>query len=175
MGALYGAVLWVLAASPPPAVAALGIPIPGADPTGSVDSAAALNRAVRALCNATAAAPAVPRDAVLDLDNGVCLLSAPIGIDRTVHCSGVLRIVSGTLLASNALGGAGTENAFLVTVVGCWAGLGVSIDRVTFASNGTGGGLRVDDAGHVHVSDSRFLNFNSVGIWVRQFRHHRFM
>eukprot|EP01045_Picozoa_sp_COSAG04_P047457 COSAG04_NODE_17721_length_461_cov_0.555249_1_plen_56_part_01 len=47
-------------------------PPPGSDPTGRTDSSAALNAAVRALCEATAEAPA-PRDAVLDLAGGVYL------------------------------------------------------------------------------------------------------
>ena len=70
--------LFLLAVSPtvhptPTAVSGLGaLGIPGADPTGLTDSATALNRAIRSLCNATAVPPAVPRDAVLDLNNGVC-------------------------------------------------------------------------------------------------------
>ena len=143
------------AAEPPP---------PGSDPTGRTDSSAALNAAVRALCEATAAAPA-PRDAVLDLAGGVYLMDAPLAVNSSLRCSGMLRIRSGTLLASEALGRLGANHSFLVTVLDYWEGLGVSLEQLVFASDSHGGGLRVDAAHHVHVADSNFLNFATVGIW----------
>ena len=72
---------------------------------------------------------------------------------------------SGTLLASAALGNLGSNHSFLVTVLDYWGGLGVSLEQLVFASDSHGGGLRVDAAHHVHVSDSNFLNFATVGIW----------
>jgi hypothetical protein len=163
--------------------------IPGADPTGERDSSAALNAQIRALCNATCdpigghdackssprtAMGTAPRDAVLDLQGGVYRLSAPIAVDSTVACSGTLRIRDGTLLADISLADhrvptkgnpLGTNHSFLITVLDYWNGLGVSLEHIVFASNGTGGGLRVDAAHHVHVSDSNFLNFVTIGIW----------
>jgi hypothetical protein len=115
-----------------------------------------------------------PRDAVLDLNGGVYRLSEPIAVDPTVACSGTLRIRDGTLLADEALANhrvpsesnpLGTNHSFLVTVLDYWNGLGVSLEKIVFANNGTGGGLRVDAAHHVHVSDSNFLNFATIGIW----------
>ena len=103
--------------------------IPGADPSGHLDSSSALNAAVRSLCNATAfAAPTaavasavvgspalaappiiVPRDAVLDLAGGVYRMDAPLVVDRTVQCTGKLRVRGGTLLAGAALGALGAD------------------------------------------------------------------
>ena len=137
---------------------------PGSDPTGQRDSSAALNAAIRALCDATADSPA-PRDVVLDLQGGIYLLDSPLVVNSTVRCSGTLRIRSGTLLASVALGSLGSNHSFLVTVLDYWGGLGVSLEQLVFASNFHGGGLRVDAAHHVHVSDSNFLNFATIGIW----------
>eukprot|EP00937_MAST-01D_sp_MAST-1D-sp2_P005467 g5467.t1 len=153
--------------------------IPGADPSGRFDSSAALNTAVRSLCNATAAAAATavgasagaaltimaPRDAVLDLAGGVYRMDAPLVIDSTVRCSGKLRVRGGTILAGDALGALGANHSFLVTVLEYWNGLGVSLEHIIFANNGTGGGLRVDAAHHVHVTDCQFVNFKSVGVW----------
>ena len=156
--------------------------IPGADPTGRTDSSAALNAAIRSLCNVTAAGAAVPvllggggaallpavvapRDAVLDLAGGVYRLDAPLAVDSSVRCTGMLRVRDGTLLAGEALGALGANHSFLVTVLSYWGGTGVSLEQLVFASNGTGGGLRVDAAHHVHVADSVFLNFASVGVW----------
>eukprot|EP00041_Stephanoeca_diplocostata_P015989 m.310998 g.310998 ORF g.310998 m.310998 type:complete len:358 (+) comp20216_c0_seq13:110-1183(+) len=148
--------------------------IPGADPTGVNDSSAALNRAIRNICNATAmhtesstllGVDRVPRDAVLDLGGGIFRLNAPIAVDDTVVCTGVLRIMRGTLLADERLADMGGNNSFLVTVISYWNGLGVSLEQMVFASNGTGGGVRVEAAHHVHIVDSNFLNFATVGIW----------
>ena len=151
--------------------------IPGADPTGVADSSAALNKAIRVLCNATRVSPlgaVVARDASLNLASGVYRLSAPIVVNASVACTGVLRIHDGTLLADSSLADhrvpsesnpAGTNHSFLVTVLDYWNGLGVTLDHIVFASNKTGGGLRVDAAHHVHVVDSQFLAFATVGIW----------
>ena len=137
---------------------------PGSDPTGQTDSSAALNAAIRTLCEATADGPA-PRDAVLDLAGGIYRMDAPLAVNSSLRCSGMLRIKSGTLLASAALAQLG-NHSFLVTVLDYWGGLGVSLEQLIFASDSHGGGLRVDAAHHVHVSDSNFLNFATVGIWV---------
>ena len=148
--------------------------IPGADPTGRNDSSAALNTAIRSMCNATAGTAMVDgsamllpvaRDAVLDLSGGVYRLDAPLAVDSGVRCTGMLRVRGGTLLAGEALGTRGSNHSFLVTVLSYWAGTGVSLEQLVFASNGTGGGLRVDAAHHVHVVDSVFLNFATTGIW----------
>ena len=100
-----------------------------------------------------------PLDAVLDLQGGIYLLDSPLVVNSTVRCSGTLRIRSGTLLGSAVLGSLGSNHSFLVTVLDYWGGLGVSLEQLVFASNSHGGGLRVDAAHHVHVSDSNFLNF----------------
>ena len=135
--------------------------IPNADPTGKLDSAPALNAFLRARCSCDAA---VCADAVVDLDGGMYRMAAPLAIDSTVVCAGKIRIRGGTLLADAALAQHG-NSSFLVTILDHWKSGGVSIDAVTFASNGTGGGLRVDSAGHTHVTDCTFLNFATVGIW----------
>ena len=135
--------------------------IPNADPTGKTDSSAALNAYLRGRCTCDAA---VCADAVVDLDGGVYRMAAPLAIDSTVAYEGKIRIRGGTLLADAALAQHG-NSSFLVTVLDHWKSGGVSIDAVTFASNGTGGGLRVDSAGHTHVTDCTFLNFATVGIW----------
>ena len=147
-------------------VPAASTPVPpdGSDPTGQRDSSAALNAAIRVLCDATADSPG-PRDAILDLAGGVYLLDSPLAVNSTVRCSGTLRIRSGTLLGSAALGSLGSNHSFLVTVLDYWGGLGVSLEQMVFASDSHGGGLRVDAAHHVHVSDSAFLNFATIGIW----------
>jgi hypothetical protein len=69
------------------------------------------------------------------------------------------------LFAGPGLAAHGTNHSFLVEVLSYWHGLGVSLTNLNFASNGTGGGLRVDAAHHVHVQDSNFLNFATQGIW----------
>ena len=156
--------------------------IPGADPTGVVDSSAALNAAIRVLCNATCV-PSEHRGGVghsapitvnLDLEGGVYRLTQPIAVNSTVACTGKLRIHDGTLLADPTLaeyrgapaGAVDSANhSFLVTVLDWWNGLGFTLDRVVFASNGTGGGVRVDAAHHVHILNSQFVNFATVGIW----------
>ena len=150
--------------------------IPGADPTGRNDSSGALNTAIRSLCNTTTAAVLVgggamplpvARDAVLDLEGGVYRLDAPLAVDSSVRCTGMLRVRGGTLLAGEALGTHGANHSFLLTVLSYWGGTGVALEQLVFASNGTGGGLRVDAAHHVHVADSVFLNFATTGIWGR--------
>lgn len=140
-------------------------PIPGADPTGVRDSAPALNAAAFNACASTSQLPGVPTDAVLDLAGGVYRLTRPLAINSSFACSGVLRIRSGTLLADPSLWSVGSNHSFLVTVLSYWNGLGVSLEHMVFANNGTGGGVRVDAAHHVHVVDSNFVNFKSVGIW----------
>lgn len=57
------------------------------------------------------------------------------------------------------------NSSFLVTVLDYWSGLGVALDKIIFASNFNGGGLRVDAAHHVHVTDSSFVNFATIGVW----------
>lgn len=154
-------------------LATVSASIPGADPTGRVDSSAALNAAIRSLCNGTVfleanvntyAVPSIARSVVLDLEGGVYRMDAPLAVDRTVRCTGKLRVRDGTLLAGQPLGKLG-NHSFLVTVLEYWGGLGVSLEHLVFASNGTGGGLRVDSAHHVHVTDSVFVNFATVGVW----------
>ena len=157
--------------------------IPGADPSGAADSSVALNKAIRRLCNATGSAGvsplgtvggAIARDASLDLEGGIYRLAAPIAVNASVVCTGMLRIHGGTLLADPSLADhrvpsesnpAGTNHSFLVTVLDYWNGLGVTMENIVFASNGTGGGLRVDAAHCVHVVDSQFLAFATIGIW----------
>ena len=76
--------------------------IPGADPTGKTDSAAALNRAVRAACDASATGrrgAVAPVGVVLDLGAGLFRLDNPLIIDGTVNCSGPVRVRDGTLVA----------------------------------------------------------------------------
>eukprot|EP01065_Artemidia_motanka_P007453 TRINITY_DN1370_c0_g1_i3.p2 TRINITY_DN1370_c0_g1~~TRINITY_DN1370_c0_g1_i3.p2 ORF type:complete len:409 (+),score=120.09 TRINITY_DN1370_c0_g1_i3:56-1228(+) len=141
-----------------------------ADPTGATDASAALNLAIRKLCplqppkHQTGLWDAAPRDQVLDLESGRYRLDSPLVVNASTPCAGVLRIQRGTLVAGEALGGHG-NSSFLVTVTGYWSGLGVSLEQIVFANNHTGGGLRVDAAHHVHVSDSNFINFATVGIW----------
>jgi hypothetical protein len=74
--------------------------------------------------------PPVPRDVVVDLTGQVLYLDAPITIDHTVNCSGVLRIKGGTFAALPALAAAPTNHSFLVEIVGVWTGLGVFGVRV---------------------------------------------
>jgi len=143
------------------AVAAVGIP--GTDPTGGNDSSAALNNYIRDLCVNTSAI--WPRDVVVDLAGGVYRLDAPLAINASITgCTGVIRITGGTLLAGVGLGGHG-NSSFLVTVLNYWGGLGVTLERIVFACNHVSGGVRVDAAHHVHILDSNFVNFATVGVW----------
>lgn len=152
--------------------------IPGADPTGHNDSSAALNAFVRQQCGAAAAAaPAgvglalgalssAPVDVSVDLGGGLYRMDAPLVINSSVPCTGMLRIHDGTLFAGPGLQRfAASNESFLVTVLDYWNGLGVSLDRLVFASNFTGGGVRVDAAHHVHVVDSNFVNFETHAVW----------
>lgn len=135
--------------------------IPGADPTGQNDSSIALNLYVRALC--AAAAPL--QEVALDLGFGVYRMDEALAINSSVSgCSGTLRIRSGTLLAGPPLGTRG-NHSFLVTVLGYWTPGGVELQQLTLACANTSGGLRVDSAGHVHLSDAKVLNFATFGVW----------
>jgi hypothetical protein len=147
---------------------------PPGDPTGQRDSSAALNAELRRLCNepppaalslVSAGLEGIPRDVTLDLQGGVFRLDSPIVVNSSLKCTGVLHIRGGTLYAGQALAAHGTNHSFLVEVLEYWNGLGVSLTDLNFASNGTGGGLRVDAAHHVHVQSSTFLNFATQGIW----------
>ena len=142
---------------------------PPGDPTGQRDSAAALNAELRRLCNDGAPVlsglEGIPRDVTLDLRGGVFRLDSPLVVNSSLQCTGVLHIMGGTLFAGPGLAAHGANHSFLVEVLSYWHGLGVSLTNINFASNGTGGGLRVDAAHHVHVQDSNFLNFATQGIW----------
>jgi hypothetical protein len=147
---------------------------PPGDPTGQRDSSAALNAELRRLCNeppppalslVSAGLGGIPRDVTLDLQGGVFRLDSPIVVNSSLKCTGVLHIRGGTLYAGQALAAHGTNHSFLVEVLEYWNGLGVSLTDLNFASNGIGGGLRVDTAHHVHVQSSTFLNFATQGIW----------
>lgn len=152
-----------------------GVAIPGADPTGRNDSSAALSAYVVAQCRAsvhvsTAEPWMLPQNVDVDLAGGVYRMDAPLSINGSAPCSGTLRIHDGTLLAGPGLAAyAATNESFLVTVLDYWTGLGVSLDRISFASNFTGGGVRVDAAHHVHVTDSSFVNFATFGVWGSSF------
>jgi len=148
--------------------------IPGADPSGHADSSHALNVYIRAICTNTTTRTSMhfgmnalslrARDATMNLEGGIYLLNAPITVNSTVNCTGMLRIQGGTLLAGPKLNTHG-NSSFLVTVLQYWNGLGVSLEKMVFASNNIGGGLRVDAAHHIHAVDCNFLNFATVGIW----------
>mmetsp|Transcript_56472 Transcript_56472/g.126090 ORF Transcript_56472/g.126090 Transcript_56472/m.126090 type:complete len:392 (-) Transcript_56472:571-1746(-) len=163
--------LLVIAAS---SVAGATVHPPGADPTGRTDSSFALNAEIARLCAASVvfrplasyAISAVPADAELDLGGGVYRLDSPLLANTSVPCTGRLRITRGTLLAGPGLAFHGNWS-FLVAVVGYMntPALGVTLEKLNFASNFTGGGLRVDAYHHVHVYDVNFLNFFSYGVW----------
>lgn len=148
--------------------------IPKADPTGHKDSSRALNEYIRSRCSTTTALCGsatigkcmAPVGAIVDLEGGIYRLDAPIEVNSSLQCSGVLRIRNGTLLAGSGLASLQSQNkSFLVTVMQYWQDLGVSLEKLVFASNFTGGALRVDAAHHVHVRDSNFVNFASYAIW----------
>ena len=65
-----------------------------------------------------------------------------------------------TLDAGPGLAAHGANHSFLVAVLDYWSGLGVSLTNLNFASNGTGGGLRVDAAdGDRAMISSRRVKF----------------
>ena len=146
--------------------AMLSSAIPGTDPTGRNDSSVALNHFVRALC-----AQAVPlQDVYLSLEGGVFLMESPLAINASVQgCSGTLHIRDGTLISSPLLARLGSNESFLVAVMGYWTTGGVTLSRLTLACNHSSGGLRVDSAGHVHLLDSKVLNFRTYGVLGSQY------
>ena len=133
----------------------------GADPTGVNDSSLALNREIRRLC-----AVALPRQNVeLSLENGIFRLDESLTINSSVvGCSGKLRISDGTLVAGPNLSGRGTNSSYLLMALGYWAS-GLELSRLVLACNHSVGGLRVDSAGHVHLFDSKIVNFATNGVW----------
>ena len=143
------AVHW-LAAVHHPSLASASPPVPPPaayrpSRDGRNDSAT-FNAYLQHVCNGTASwlprgsatdVP-VPRDVVVDLTGQVLWLDAPILIDHTVNCSGVLRIRGGTFAALPALATAPTNHSFLVEVLDHWTGLGVYFEQNVFASNHIG-------------------------------------
>jgi hypothetical protein len=134
---------------------------PGADPTGVNDSSVSLNKEIRRLC-----ANALPwQNVELNLGNGIFRLDEALTINSSViGCSGKLRISDGTLVAGANLGARGANESYLLMALGYWAS-GVEFARLVLACNHTSGGLRVDSAGHVHLFDSKIVNFATRGVW----------
>ena len=171
---IVGCCLAAAAASP-------SLPIPGTDPTGRTDSSHGLNAYVMSLCKGSSnystgsvddagaivsTALAVPRDVHVDLQGGVYRMDSPLQFNSTLapFCTGMVRVTDGTLLAGEGLRRFEPFNeSFLVTVLGYWGGLGISMDRINFASNFTGGGVRVDASHHVHIVDRSVCCCKTIG------------
>lgn len=141
MAALLAAVIVAAAGLPHRTTTTASPPIPGSDPTGQVDSSAALNTHLRSRCNATnpdgrgPKGAVAPAPVVIDLAGGIYRLDSPLRFDAaTVKCVGPVTVRDGTLLAGQRL----QPEEFLVEAVDYigarMVGMPLTFDRVRSAT-----------------------------------------